>query len=301
MKEKSSAVTLSAAAEGLFQAHSGRDRNLPARVHFWVETIGPEHLLASISPDDVERAILVLRRRGVMRRTHAGILVLTGNPLTSATVNRYVNAFLTLWRISAKLGFVSRSVKCPASGFIEPEGEGRTRFLTAEEFKRLRMWAAASKWKRLETLVVLAVTTGLRAGSLTNLRWRDVDIAKMTLTVERTKNGRPQVSVLTPLACELLKGIAGQRCDADHFVFRGRYADRPHCWRKAFETARRQAGLDDGEVTFHTLRHTAASWAAQAGHSALEIAALTGHSSLVSLRRYTHLDVTSLRKLSSGV
>ena len=54
-----------------------------------------------------------------------------------------------------------------AKGLTENEDEGaRTRFLTHDEFQRLRHWAGKSTWPRLEALVVLAVTTALRAGAL---------------------------------------------------------------------------------------------------------------------------------------
>ena len=81
-------------------------------------------------------------------------------------------------------------------------------------------------------------------------------------------------------------------------MFRGKHADKAHDYKKAFEVARMKAGLDDGTVCMHVMRHTATSWAAQSGFSPLEISALTGHKSMASLRRYTHLGVDNLRKMS---
>jgi integrase len=294
-----SAITLREGADQFMKAYAGRDPYIAQRLAYWVDAVG-ERPLAALTFEDCEQALDALIKRGATRRTHTGHLVALGRPLTQATINRYILALMSFWKGAAKLGLVSRSLPCPAKGMLEREGDGRTRFLSAEEFTRLRHWAAKARWNRLEALIVLAVSTALRAGSLRGLRWKDVNLGEGTITVARTKNGSGMVCVLVPAAIELLAKIPGPR-DPQHYVFRGKHPDRPHNFRKAFEQARRNAGLADGEVCFHSLRHTAASWAAQAGHSPLEIAALTGHKSLVSLRRYTHLNLTSLRRMSAGV
>ena len=294
-----SAVTLREGADLFMKAYAGRDPYIAQRLAYWVDTLG-DRPLAALTFEECEQALQALIRRGATRRTHSGHLVQVGRPLSPATINRYALALMSFWKGAAKLGLVSRSLPCPAKGLLERESEGRTRFLTVDEFARLRQWAAKSSWPRLEALIVLAVSTALRAGSLRALRWKDVDLEQGTLTIARTKNGSGMVCVLVPAAIELLEKLPGPK-DPQHYVFRGKHADRPHNYRKAFEAARRNAGLDDGEVCFHTLRHTAASWAAQAGHSPLEISALTGHKSLVSLRRYTHMNLTSLRRMSAGV
>jgi len=48
-------------------------------------------------------------------------------------------------------------------------------------------------------------------------------------------------------------------------------------------------------VSFHTLRHTAGSWMAQAGYSAVQIAKVLGHASTATTDRYMHLAPDHLR------
>ena len=65
---------------------------------------------------------------------------------------------------------------------------------TAEECDRI---FTAAKGNRLEALLIVAVTCGLRWAELAGLRWSDIDLAKRTLTVAQTlprvrdRRGRP--------------------------------------------------------------------------------------------------------------
>lgn len=292
------ATSVADAIDLFFRGYAGRDHQLPQRLAFWRDQIGGVPI-AAVTPEHIDAGLEALTARGIVQRI-GGRLLRTGRPLAPATLNRHVVAFQILWRGCQTARLISRTLPCPAKGFVLPEPEGRVRYLTHEEFGRLRYWAARSRWPRLEAMVVLAVTTALRAGALSELRWRDIDLARGTVTIARAKNGRPHVAALVPAARASLEALPGSR-QPEHCVFRGRTPDQPHAWRKAFEVARRRAGLEDGEVCFHTLRHTAASWAALAGCNPLEIARLTGHRSLKMVQRYTHLDTSHLQAMTGRI
>jgi integrase len=70
-------------------------------------------------------------------------------------------------------------------------------------------------------------------------------------------------------------------------VFKARYI------KTAYNNAVEAAQLDD--VTFHTLRHTFASWAVMRGVTLKELQELLGHSSLAMTMRYAHLAPENLR------
>jgi hypothetical protein len=65
------------------------------------------------------------------------------------------------------------------------------------------------------------------------------------------------------------------------------------------KAAAKAAGLSG--VTFHTLRHTAGSWMAQAGHSAVQIAKVLGHATTATTDRYMHLSPSHLRSAGNAV
>jgi site-specific recombinase XerD len=70
-------------------------------------------------------------------------------------------------------------------------------------------------------------------------------------------------------------------------VFNTRYV------KTVYNNAVEAAELDD--VTFHTLRHTFASWAVMRGVTLKELQELLGHSSLAMTMRYAHLAPEHLR------
>ena len=77
-----------------------------------------------------------------------------------------------------------------------PENNARTRYLSKEEYERLLKVSRVSYWPMLTTLIMMAVTTGARRGTLLGLSWRDVNLDEGRAYCERTKNGEPFILVL---------------------------------------------------------------------------------------------------------
>ena len=83
-------------------------------------------------------------------------------------------------------------------------------------------------------------------------------------------------------------------------MFPGRFKrDRPYAIETAWRNALKNARVEG--FKFHDLRHSCASYLAQAGSSLLEIADVLGHKSLAMTKRYAHLTVQSKAKLVRSV
>ncbi|MCZ6696139.1 MAG: site-specific integrase, partial [Acidobacteria bacterium] len=63
----------------------------------------------------------------------------------------------------------------------------------------------------------------------------------------------------------------------------------------AFDRARRRAGLGE-DVTFHTLRHTFASWFMMNGGDLYRLQRYMGHSTITLTQRYAHLSPDYMRE-----
>jgi integrase len=156
--------------------------------------------------------------------------------------------------------------------------EGRTRYLTPSELKSAL--DASAEWMRAP--VAMAALTGMRRGELLGLRWLDVDLPNRRLYLRETKNGTLRVIVLNDLAVQVLSSlpVAGP---ADP-VFSG--VDPQHltdCTRRIF------ANLGIEDASFHSLRHTAASWLVMQGVDLYVVGQLLGHKTPKMTQRYAHL------------
>ena len=165
---------------------------------------------------------------------------------------------------------------------------GRVRFLSAEERAALLTACEVSPNPYLFPVVVLALSTGMRAGEIMNLEWRDVDLARGWLTLRETKNGTMRGVPLAGKALDLVKEHARIRRRLDTpLLFPGNNPGKPVDLRAPWNTAVKRAGIQD--FRFHDLRHSAASYLAMNGASLNEIAAVLGHKTLSMVQRYAHL------------
>jgi integrase len=72
------------------------------------------------------------------------------------------------------------------------DDNSRLRYLSREEYDRLLTAARTIDTSPyLEEKIILAIHTGLRRGSLFNLRWDQIDFANRVVRIPRTKSGRP--------------------------------------------------------------------------------------------------------------
>ena len=157
------------------------------------------------------------------------------------------------------------------------------------EGERTRLLNACKKSSNsdLHTIVVLALSTGMRQGEILNLRWPDVDLNNGRIILHETKNDERRVVPLLGHALELLKASSKvRRLDTD-LLFPGRNPQKPVFIRAPWLEAVKVAGIEN--LKFHDLRHSAASYMLMSGASLGEIAELLGHKTLAMVKRYSHL------------
>ncbi|MCB1114449.1 MAG: site-specific integrase [Chlamydiia bacterium] len=165
---------------------------------------------------------------------------------------------------------------------------GRTRFLDDAERQSLIKNCQTSGNKFLYTIVIVALSTGMRRGEIVNLKWTDIDLERGRIVLNETKNGEVRVVPLVGLALDLIQKLQVNRQFNSHLLFPGRNPIKPIDFRSAWRVAARRAGLEN--FTFHDLRHSFASYCVMNGSSLNEVADLLGHKSFHSVtKRYCHL------------
>ena len=178
------------------------------------------------------------------------------NALKPATVNRELDC---LKGILAKAVEWKKLIDSPARGVKRFKVDNRrTRILTQDE-QRAVLEAAPRK---MRALIALALITGARAGELLGLRWEHV--TDDALTFLETKNGKPRRIPLSPAAIAVLATLPR----VNNYVFTNVVTQDAYTVNgtaHVFKRAVRRAGITTGDVTLHTLRHTALSRMVAAG------------------------------------
>ena len=170
----------------------------------------------------------------------------------------------------------------------------RTRFLSEEECQRLLTSCKESKNPYLYFVVVIALSTGMRKGEILGLRWGDIDFEKKLITLEQTKNGTIRHIPLVSLTGQVLKSLFEKETilDFSYHVFPSFNPNRYLDIRTAWQFALKRAKVTD--FTFHSLRHSCASFLAQTSANQRDIAEILGHRDLRMTFRYSHLSTNHL-------
>ena len=109
-------------------------------------------------------------------------------PRSPATVVRYMAAMSHAYSIAMReWQWVEDSPLRRVSKPKEPPA--RCRFLDDDERQALLVACKASTSPHLYTVVVLALSTGMRRGEILSLRWPQVDLARGRIVLDKTKNG----------------------------------------------------------------------------------------------------------------
>lgn len=199
--------------------------------------------------------------------------------------------------------------------------EGAEQFFTPEEIDAIMAWLN----EPYRSAVGLMAETGLRFGELAGLHWQHVDRlhAQLQVVVSWSRDG----TVMTPTkgrkrrwvplstrALALLDAIPRSALTECGQIHEGTVACRsglvlpsPHglplngrnMRERHWLPALRGVGLSPARQ--HDLRHTFASWMAQAGIPLSDIAEALGHSDAYVTRRYAHLAGSHLGRIRTAL
>lgn len=204
--------------------------------------------------------------------------------VSPATANRYLALMRSILRKAAhEWGWLDKAPHVR----MRKEPAGRQRFLTRDEATRL----LDELPDHLRPMARFSLATGLRASNVTGLKWFQVDLPNRSAWIPPSDSKSGQ-AIGVPLNRNAIEVIQGQLGVHPEYVFT--YHGHPvrRCSTHAFYKALRRAGIDD--CRWHDLRHTWASWHAQAGTTVDVLQRLGGWKSAEMVRRYAHLTMEHL-------
>jgi len=203
----------------------------------------------------------------------------SAKPVKPGTVNRELDTLKSIFSKAVEWKYL---VDSPARGVKRFRVQNRrTRILSVDEQRRLL--EACEKQPKLQALLKLALISGARIGELLTLAWEDCQDGYLTFWT--TKNGKVRRIPVTDAIAALL----ASRPRIHPWIFTNTRTGKPYTTiRKVFERALERAKITSGDVTVHTLRHTALSRMIEHGLDDYTVMSISGHSSTRMLERYTH-------------
>jgi integrase len=230
--------------------------------------------------------------------------------LSPGTVRNFHLLLHSAMKNAVKWNLVSRNVVALVTR--PSEGHHEAQVLTIEQARNL---IETAKQHKVWSLLVVALSTGMRRGELLALRWDDVDFQVGKLFVRhavsklngrgyvehepKTKKGRRTI-VLPSSVVDVLREhreyVEQVRCDAGDswldlgLVFpntRGNFIELAKLWHMLDKVVK-QAGLP--HMRFHDLRHSAATIMLAMGIHPKVVQEILGHSSIsITMDLYSHV------------
>jgi integrase len=241
-------------------------------------------LVSQVAIDEIETFLAIRRDTPIKRKDD-------DHPRSAATCNRELSALKRLINKALEWGMATTNPVPKVKPLPEPNG--RTRFLSLDESRRLLECAT----RHLRPILLTALESSMRRGEIFRMKWDDVDLKRGTIFIGEAKIGHPRyVPISDRLKATLLKLPRRLGCD---FVFSGEskigQTGKPFIdVRTSFEKACMKAGIEN--FRFHDLRHTAASHMVMAGVDLKTVGDILGHRSITMTERYSHLTPEHKRK-----
>lgn len=160
--------------------------------------------------------------------------------------------------------------------------------------------------------LLLCLYTGLRLGELCALKWTDLDLKNMSMTVNRTVQriavqGHMTRTILLeaapksdssrriiPLTAEIIE-LLTRLTENQPYVFGGSKPLEPRTMQYRYKKLLKKVDVDDRN--FHILRHTFATNCIENGMDVKALSEILGHSDVkITLNRYVHPTLESKRK-----
>ncbi|MGD0828056.1 MAG: site-specific integrase [Desulfobaccales bacterium] len=258
-----------------------------SRYIHWIKSRFATKPLKDISPLDLERLKREMREAGKSEATVRHVLCIVRQAFNKAVV----------WRLWAG------ESPCKGVSFPNPNN-ARQRFLSQEEATRV-FESLRQRSDQVARIATMSLYGGLRLGEVLGLTWSNVDFANGIIFVQDSKNreSRP-IFITEPIKQVLAELIPGTPTNP---LFKTKTGNPVQWLSKSFAATVNELKLNEGvsdareRVTFHTLRHTYASWAVMAGVPLYVVGKALGHRTLTMTARYSHLAQDSHRAAFEAV
>jgi integrase len=223
------------------------------------------------------------------------------------TVEKIFSTIRRVWNDARSKEIISQD--CPTKKIkLDRFDNKRCRYFTHKEADAL---LAELKIKHEPTYrqALISLHCGLRFGEIAALRWGDIDTRRKIIGIRNSKGGFSRHARMTEEVKALFTAMnQGEREDLIFPTAEGTKLTDPH---KSFGKTVKELGFNKGVIdrrqrlSFHSLRHTYASWLVDRGVGLYDVQKLLGHKNSELTQRYSHLSDSKLtedvKELERGI
>ncbi|MGM9516696.1 tyrosine-type recombinase/integrase [Roseateles sp. DB2] len=246
-------------------------------------------LYKRIGPRFGHCSLMDIRRKDVQDFHNA---LVTEERLSPASADHHVTYMRRILNLAVQWEFIEKNVltKIPLMK-VDNKVE---RYLTEEETSRLIEVLQRDKAGGASNIFLFLLSTGARLNEAMSAKWEQMDLASEIWRVPAS-NSKSKRSRVVPLN-ESAVWVLNQLDTKGHhdFLFVNPATNRPFVTiTRAWYRLRRKAGIENMRI--HDLRHSYASFLANANCSLYEIQNILGHSDPRVTQRYAHLQHQTLK------
>jgi len=211
-----------------------------------------------------------------------------------------------IWNDARLKGIVSEDSPTKKIKIILTDNK-RARYFTHNEADQY-LNELKNKDESLWKIALISLHCGLRFGEIAGLRIGDIDTQRGIIGIRDSKGGFARYGRMTGEVKEVFSGIEGNR---EELIFKDANGNRMARPSKVFTDAICKLNFNDGvidrrqKLTFHSLRHTYASWLVDRGVGLYDVQRLLGHKSIELTQRYSHLSddrlANDVKELEKGI
>ena len=153
----------------------------------------------------------------------------------------------------------------------------------------------------LKSLILIAISSGMRIGELLSLQVNNIDLSERTITLQSQQTKTRTARKVVVAACawpsieDLVRAQQGAPEGGEAKLFQpSRKGARRLSIQRAWNVLRERAALT--AVRFHDLRHTCATWLIKGGCPLSTVAQILGHRNISTTMIYTRMDTSEMTR-----
>jgi len=270
----------------------------------WIDPVMGHKPIRQILPLDFQRMQKKILKGDEVKDPETGKVSFTAK--SPRTAHYCVSIVTQIWNMAFDNGVVDIQPPRRKKLNLPMIDNERTRAFTPEQAEKFfaEMKQRSVQWHDISMLSLLA---GLRASEIFRLEIKDLDKERGMIFLKTPKKQKSQRLVLGEAALSLLARLKENHPTGEGLFFTN---SKGHQIAEVSDTVQRvidhlgfNAGITDrrDRLTFHSWRHTYATWMLDSGVDIYTVNQLLRHSSLKMTERYVHPQEQKLRLAAGGI